>query len=108
MISHMALKQRQNAEEFCSALSEKKTYNVLEDLCAPQKSSEKSFEEIKHLLLEHFKPKNLVIAENYRFYNAKQKEGDSVFNFFVFLKHHLHANLGQFQKEHYGTNLCVG
>ena len=41
-----------------------KTYRVLEDLCAPQKPSEKSFEEIKDLLLEHFKPKHLVMAES--------------------------------------------
>ena len=29
----------------------------MEDLCEPQKLSDKSFEEIKHLLLDHFKPK---------------------------------------------------
>ena len=60
----------------------KKTYRVLEDLCAPQKPSEKSFEEIKNLSQEHFKPKHLVISESYRFYNNKQDEGESVSNFF--------------------------
>ena len=50
----------------------------MEDLCAPQKASEKSFEEIKILLLEHFKLK----------YNVKQGESEPVSNFFfVRLKH---------------------
>ena len=35
-----------------------KTYRILEDLYTPSKPTEKSFEEIKHLLLEHFKPKH--------------------------------------------------
>ena len=55
-----------------------KTYRVLEDLCLPQKPNEKSFEEIKHLLVKHFKLKLLIIAESYLFYNAKQEEGESV------------------------------
>ena len=63
------------------------TFRILEDLCAPQKPSEKSFKEIKHLLLEHFKPKHFVIAESYRFYNVKKEEDESVSNFFVHLKH---------------------
>ena len=36
---------------------------------------------------EHFKPKHLVITESYRFYNAKQEDGEYVFNFFIHLKH---------------------
>ena len=36
-----------------------KTYRVWEDLCTPQKPSDKSLEEITQLLLEHFKPKHL-------------------------------------------------
>ena len=51
---------------------EEKTYRVLEDLCTPQKPSDKSLEEITQLLLEHFKPKHLVVAESLKFYNAKQ------------------------------------
>ena len=51
-----------------------KTYRVLEDLCTPQKPSDKSLEEITQLLLEHFKPKHLVVAESFKFYNAKQEE----------------------------------
>ena len=52
-----------------SAIGEK-TYRVLEDLCTPQKPSDKSLEEITQLLLEHFKPKYLVVAESFKFYNG--------------------------------------
>ena len=62
-------------------------YRVLEDLCAPQKPSEKNFKEIKYLLLKHFKSKHLVIVESYWFYYAKHEEGESISNFFVHLKH---------------------
>ena len=60
-----------------------KTLRVWEDLCAPQKSSKKSFGEIEHLLQEYFEPKHFVIAESYRFYNTKPEEGESISNFFV-------------------------
>ena len=60
-------------------------YRVLEDLCTPQKPSDKSLEEITQLLLKHFKS-NLVVADSFKFYNAKQ-EGESISNFLVHLKH---------------------
>ena len=64
-----------------------KTYRVLEDLHTSQKPSDKSLEEITQLLLEHFKPKHLVVTESFKFYNAKQEEGESISNFFIRLKH---------------------
>ena len=64
-----------------------KTYRILEDLCTPQQPSEKCLEEITQLLLEHFKPKHLVVAESFKFYSAKQEEGESISNFLVCLKH---------------------
>ena len=79
--------QTENAKQFCSALSEKKAFRDLEDLCTPQKPSEKSFEEIMHLLLEHFKLKHLVITKSNHFYNAKQEASESFSNFFIRLKH---------------------
>ena len=65
----------------------KKTYRFLEDLCTPQKPNEKSLEEITQRLLEHFRPKHLVVAEGFKFYKAKQEEGESISNFLVRLKH---------------------
>lgn len=63
-----------------SAIGEK-TYRVLEDLCAPQNPNDRTFEEIKHLLLERFKPKYFIIVESHGFYN-----GESVLNFIVRFK----------------------
>ena len=83
-----------------------KIYRILEDLLTPQNLSEKSFEVIKHLLLEHFKPKHLVIAESYQFYNAKQDKGKFISNFFVHFKHlSSTCKFGTFLKR---SNLCVG
>ena len=64
-----------------------KTYRVLEDLCTPQKPSNKSLEEITQLLWEHFKPKHRVVTESFKFYNAKQEESESISNVHVCLKH---------------------
>ena len=70
-----------------SAIGEK-TYRVLEDLCTPQKPSDKYLEEIiTQLLLEYFKPKHLVVAVSFKFYNAKQEGGELISNFLVRLKH---------------------
>ena len=77
---------KQNAKQFCLVQLEKR-YRVLGDLCNPQKPSKKSLEEITQLLLEHLKPKHLVVAESFKFYNAKQEEGESISNFLVRLKH---------------------
>ena len=75
---------KQNAKQFCLVQLEKR---VLEDLCTPQKPSNKSLEEITQLLLEHFKPKHLVVTESFKFYNAKREEGELISNFLVRLKH---------------------
>ena len=77
---------KQNAKQSCLVQLEKRC-TVLEDLCTPQKPSDQSLEEIRQLLLEHFKPKHLVVAESFKFYNAKQEEGESISNFLVCLKH---------------------
>ena len=44
-------------------------------------------EEITQLLLEHCKPKHLVVVESFNFYNAKQEDGESISNFLVRFKH---------------------
>ena len=97
-----------------SAIGEK-TCRVLEDLCTPQKPSDKSLEDITQLLLEHFKPKHLVVAESFKFYNAKQEEDESISNFLICLKHLASTcEFGSFLKSALcdkfvcGLNLCVG
>ena len=59
-IAHGTQTERKCKAILLSTIGEK-TYRVLEDLCAPQKPSKKSFEEIKHLLREHFKLKYLDV-----------------------------------------------
>ena len=81
MISLMALKYRQNAEQFCSAQSEKRRTESWRIYVRLKKTSEMSFEEIKH-----FKPKHRRITESHWSNNAKQEEGESVSNFFARLK----------------------
>ena len=80
------METKQKAKQFCLVQLEKKS-TVLEGLCTPQKPSEKSLEEILQLLLEHFKPKHLEVTESFKFYDAKQEEGESISNFLVRLKH---------------------
>ena len=45
------------------------TYEVLRDLCSPQKPTEKSFDELYELLANH-KPICLEIAETYKFHKV--------------------------------------
>ena len=61
MILHMALKQRENAKQFCLALSEKRRTESWKIYVHLKNQSKKSFEEIKHLLREHFKLKYLDV-----------------------------------------------
>ena len=49
----------------------KATYYMLKDLCLPNKCTEKSFDEICRLLKEYYKPSVLVVAEAYKFNQAK-------------------------------------
>ena len=56
----------------------KATYDTLKDLCLPNKPTEKSFDEICRLLTEYYRPSVLVVAEAYKFHQAKQEAGESV------------------------------
>ena len=86
----------------------KKTERILEGLCAPQELNEKSYEEIKHLLLKHLKPKYFVVTENYCLHNAKKDEGESVSNFFVHLKNLLSTcEFGTFLKKSFKRQICM-
>ena len=46
----------------------KKTYGTLRDLCSPENHKDKTFEQLCELLERHFKPKQLEVAESYRFH----------------------------------------
>ena len=44
------------------------TYELLGDLCAPDKPNTKTFEELVEKLAEHFQHAPTVISEHYRFH----------------------------------------
>ena len=56
----------------------KLTYNTVKDLCLPGKPTDKSFEEVCKLLKNYFKPLVVIVAEAYKFHQAKLELGESV------------------------------
>ena len=56
----------------------KSTYYKLKDLCLPNKPTEKNFDEICGLLKGYYKPSVLIVAEAYKFHQARQEVGESV------------------------------
>ena len=62
------------------------TYKTLKDLSFPQQPHEKSFEDLCKLLKGQYKPKRLMVAERFRFHNAKQAPGQSICDFAAHLK----------------------
>jgi len=75
----------------------KKSDGTLRDLCSPKNPKEKSFEAIIELLQQHFKPKQLEVAESYRFHRCFQEENETVSSFSARLSHLASTcNFGEF------------
>ena len=55
-----------------------KTYNILRDLLAPAKLSEVKLEKLVKTLRDHYKPKPIVIAEQFHFHKRERHEGEGV------------------------------
>lgn len=64
----------------------KKTYNLLRDLCTPDKPNAKSFKDIVKLIQDHLHPKPSFIAERYKFSKRNQLEGEGVAEYVANLK----------------------
>ena len=64
---------------FCTYI-DSATFKLLCSLCAPKKPEELTFDQLKAKLDSQYGTKKLVLAERYRFYNCKQREGQSVLN----------------------------
>ena len=62
---------------FCTYI-DSATFKLLCSLCAPKKPEELTFEAMKAKLDSQYGTKKLVLAERYRFYNYKQREGQSL------------------------------
>jgi hypothetical protein len=60
---------------------------VLMDLISPKKVDDETYENLSKVLIEHFAPKRLVVAERYKFYSRCQKPAESIAEFMVAIKH---------------------
>ena len=75
----------------------KKTYGTLRDLCSPENPKDKTFEQLCELLERHFKPKQLEVAESYRFHRCFQEENETVPVYSARLRHLASScNFGEF------------
>ena len=53
-------------------------YELLQDLCLPDKPNTKSFDQLVMKLKEHLQLRPTVIAESYKFYQRNQEKGESI------------------------------
>ena len=52
----------------------------------PDKPVDKSYAQLKEILMTHYAPRPIVIAERYQYYKRDQQESESVSDFVVMLK----------------------
>ena len=62
-------------------------YSLLCNLISPASPKDKSFADLVAVLKDHFAPKPLTIAERFKFHRRYQKEGETVTEYMVELRH---------------------
>lgn len=67
------------------------TYELLRDLVSPRTTTECSYEDLKQVLIQHFMPNPITIAERFRFYRRSQEEGETLAEFIDALKKLAHT-----------------
>ena len=83
-------------------------YGILRNLLAPQRPKDKSFDELKEVLIGHYSPKPILIAERFKFHRRNQLESELIAQFVVELKRlALKCEFEAFLKKRYGTDLFV-
>ncbi len=55
-----------------------RTYALLSDLVAPEKPTNKAYDQLVEVLKNHLKPKPVIIAERFHFHQRQQKEGEDI------------------------------
>ncbi|XP_060070306.1 uncharacterized protein LOC132550276 [Ylistrum balloti] len=55
-----------------------KMYGLVRNLTSPAKPSAKTYDELKTLISQHLKPKPLIIAERFKFYQRNQHSNETV------------------------------
>ena len=84
-------------------------YGILRNLLAPQRPKDKSFDELKEVLIGHYSPKPILIAERFKFHRRNQLESESVAQFVVELKRlALKCEFGAFLEEALRDRLVCG
>ena len=82
---------------------------MLRNLLAPELQKDKSFDELKELLVSHYSPKPILIAERYKFHRRNQHESETVAQFVVELKRlALKCEFGTFLEEVLRDRLVCG
>ncbi|XP_030599918.1 Fc receptor-like protein 3 [Archocentrus centrarchus] len=64
----------------------KRAHSLLMDLCAPNKPSEKTYEELVNLLQRHYVPKTNFIAERCKFHGRNQKDNETISEYVASLR----------------------
>ena len=62
------------------------TYKLIQNLSAPKKTSEKSYDELVALVKSHYTPKPSVIVQRFQFHSRTQKPGETVATFVAELR----------------------
>ena len=58
-----------------------KSYSLLRSLLAPDRPSEKSYDDLVTVLKKHFEPKPIVIAERFHFHRQAQAVGETILEY---------------------------
>ena len=58
-----------------------KLYALVQNLIAPVKPKDSTYDDLVKVLKDHFKPKVITIYERFKFYNRQQEVGESVTEF---------------------------
>ncbi|XP_050673479.1 uncharacterized protein LOC126971299 [Leptidea sinapis] len=61
-------------------------YELLVNLCTPDKPKSKSFAKIAEIMQKHLQPKPSPLTERYKLRNRKQKDGGSIADYVAILK----------------------
>lgn len=63
-----------------------KSYDILRDICQPDKPATKGYENLVELMKNHLQPKPSVMSERYKFHKITQLNGQSISDFVLCLK----------------------
>ena len=75
---------------------EAEIYQLMLSLVAPDKSTEKTFDQLVQLVQQHYQPTPSVIVQRFKFNSRAQNSGESIATFVAELRRLLeHCNFGQ-------------